>query len=658
MKTTTLLNKISTNNTGSKELDTFADFQSKGCPLKQIQIRHGDIIDGMRFLYDSNWTSWCGSSNTGKEEFMTLAEGEYINRISGKLGSWFGASHIVQLTIYTTKGQSRTFGTGAYSSTVQPFDFNYLDSYILGFCIKSNYHIYKGGTDYISDIGIYYIGKEMEFISSLFYDYTLGKEKYKTIILETYRDSRVYTLVQQLTVACSDPSTVINDSMKWYDSQISKQSTDTDRYILKLAMLTFYNNRYKNNPIKENITSYGLMAVGKRIWQYNDLIAGDYLFPNLRFMPLSDNEFNAYDSSYETVKQSPVFSMLSNTKKMFRVGSSSLNDVTPVFKGTRKLQNSNYGLMSDSISDYPYEGTVILDKTKKNIEQALQWVIDNNVEVWLLPEMCMDQTALDCLKNLLQQNKSKLTNLKMIIPGSTYKKVGQKFSNQAPIWILDSSKNGVELVPYDKTVPFSMDTPTSSISSPDVDKIAKDAKDAGCNIIVEDIEQGISFRIVRVDCAYIGIAVCRDVLDLSDECNPLNRYCDFVDIMLVVSMNSGHTNCFTSTAESMARWHYCATIYNNNMTSVLAPNDKTVEMSFAIWPRVTSAAGIQGEIYYRSEPIINQLTKLEHSKELNYDSKSFMELCDVAVTSIYSKGVVAKAMPKDGNVFYDIKISQ
>jgi hypothetical protein len=35
-----------------------------------------------------------------------------------------------------------------------------------------------------------------------------------------------------------------------------------------------------------------------------------------------------------------------------------------------------------------------------------------------------------------------------------------------------------------------------------------------------------------------------------------------------------------------------------------------------------------------------------------------MELCDVAVTSIYSKGVVAKAMPKDGNVFYDIKISQ
>ena len=47
MKTTVLLNEISTNNSGNKELDTFADFQSKGCPLKQIQIRHGDIIDGM-----------------------------------------------------------------------------------------------------------------------------------------------------------------------------------------------------------------------------------------------------------------------------------------------------------------------------------------------------------------------------------------------------------------------------------------------------------------------------------------------------------------------------------------------------------------------------------------------------------------------------------
>jgi hypothetical protein len=270
----------------------------------------------------------------------------------------------------------------------------------------------------------------------------------------------------------------------------------------------------------------------------------------------------------------------------------------------------------------------------------------------------MGQVALDYLKDLLQQNKSQLNDLKMIIPGSTYKKAAnQKFNNQAHIWILDNSKNLVELAPYDKKIPFSMNTPASSTGSPDIDEIVNAAKAAGCNTIVEDLEPGISFRIVRVNSGYIGIAVCRDVLDLSEECNPLNRYCDFVDIMLVISMSSGHTNCFTSTAESMARWHYCATIYNNNMTSVLDPNDKTVEMSFAIWPKVISAAGIQGEIYYRSKPIIEQLAQLQHLEELNYGSKAFMGLCDIAVTSIYSKGVVAKAMPEDGNVFYDIQIS-
>lgn len=645
MKVTNLIHTNSTHNDGEIELDTFYSFQSNGYQLKQIVSRHGDIVDGLRFCYGDTWTPWCGSCNTGGETTIKFADGEYITRISGKIGNWFTLKFILQLTIYTSKGNKYTLGKADHSTNVSTFDFDYANSYILGFSLKSQY---QKGHYYISDIGIYYIEKELEFIGLLCNILSKNREKHKNIILQTYRIGKVYNITNQINK--SDP-------ISWYYDKLSTQNSEEDKYILTLAMLTYYNDTYKNCEIKEGITSFGLVSVGKRLWQYQDLIGGDNIFPNIRFMPMTVKELDAYDSSYATVKKSQIFSLVSNGKTYFRVGSSSLADATPVFEGTRKLQNSNFGLKSTNVSDYPYEGTISLNKTKENILNALQWVIDNEVAIWLLPEMCMDNTLLAYLRELLQQKKEKLKNLKMIVPGSIYQKVDdEKYCNQAPIWIIDENNNLVELTPYDKRVPFSMNTPSGSSGSPDINAVAEQARKAGCNIIAEDLENGIDFRIVRFEKGYIGIAVCRDVLDLSEKCNPLNRYCDFVDIMLVISMNSGHTNCFTSTAESMSRWHNCATIYNNNMTSVLNKEDKTVELSFAIQPKVTSAAGIKGEIYYRSAPIVRMMAQLKQSKENTLTQKQFMSICDAAVNSIYSGGVVAKNIPDDGNVFYDITV--
>ena len=257
MKTTDLLNKVSTNNSVDNELDTFYDFQSKGKPLKQIQVRHGHIVDGMRFLYGETWTPWGGSNCTGGETTIKFEEGEYIVNISGKDAMWVGERHIVELNVFTSTGKTYTFGMGIYyNSDPKSFDFKLDASYVIGFCIKSQRNSQRGGISYISDIGVYYINKEMEFISSLLNDYTLGKEKYKTIILETYRDNRVYALVGQLTAACSHPNTVIDDSMRWYASQMTKQPSEMDSYILKLAMLKLYDKLYQREYNNLRFISY------------------------------------------------------------------------------------------------------------------------------------------------------------------------------------------------------------------------------------------------------------------------------------------------------------------------------------------------------------------------------------------------------------------
>lgn len=629
-------------------MDTFFDFQSKGKRLEQIEVRHGNIIDGMRFMYDGKWTKWCGNDQYGESATVMLGKDEYVDNMSGKYGNWYGAMHILTLTIHTSEGRNFTFGTGEHGDEEHKFAFGDPTCYILGFSVKENRHTYMGGVSYVSELGVYYVPKEMEFIGSLCAIYRNNLERFKGIVLDTYRDGRMNALAGQIKEACK----TIGASEEWYKNH--PQDNEEDAYIQVLAMLAFCNDYYSNKPIVESITSYGLLAVGRRMWQYKDSIAGDYLFPNLRFMPLSDKEFNAYNRTLRTVKESPIYSMVNVGKRIFRVGSSSLNDIVPVFEGTKKLQNSNYGIRSRAISDMPYEGVIKTGKAKDEIKKALEWVIANNIEIWILPEMCVDESMLFYLKGLLLDAKGRLNNLKLIVAGSTYREIHPgKYSNQAPIWILDKDKNLVELDGYDKKVPFSMNVP-SSTSSPDMKTIMNNAKAAGCNILVEDMDlgdDGVSFRIVRMESGYIGVAICRDVLDLSERCNPLNRYVDFVDVMLVVSMNSGHTNGFTSTAESMARWHHCATVYNNNMTSVNNPNDKTIEMTFAIWPKSDRVAGIQGSIYYMEAPVFEQLLQ---TNGLSLKSDMLTKLCSSTLTSIYSKGVVAQKMPEDGNMFYNI----
>ncbi len=100
-----------------------------------------------------------------------------------------------------------------------------------------------------------------------------------------------------------------------------------------------------------------------------------------------------------------------------------------------------------------------------------------------------------------------------------------------------------------------------------------------------------------------GFAICRDVLDLAGVGNPLERYLNFVDFLLIISFNSGDAVLIEAQGEDFARWHNCAVVYVNAGQAVpkLADNNQ-VMMGYCIHPYGKASSGIGGETYYGKAP--------------------------------------------------------
>lgn len=317
------------------------------------------------------------------------------------------------------------------------------------------------------------------------------------------------------------------------------------------------------------------------------------------------------------------------------VGTSSLPGVFPRFVGTKVLDDAQYfGLISNTVSDSVQEYS--MTGVKEAIRNAYFWALANDVELWLLPELCLGREGYDYLRSLIDKDQGRL---RMVLMGSMYTAGG---ANQARVWSTASP-----IANYDKIIPFHMQTDTKS-KVPDIQKISREAESLDKHLLQEDFQPGSNVLTLRLGDYIVGIAICRDVLDPFDPRNPLIRYLSKkVDIMLVTSMNSGHTNLFTATAESMARWHGCATFYVNNISSVASSDDKTVEMSFALLPKSDRIDGIQGCVYYRAAPGIMGLEGIEKDAADTTVSN--------VLNSVVSGDVVVKSLPTDGNALYKIR---
>jgi hypothetical protein len=330
------------------------------------------------------------------------------------------------------------------------------------------------------------------------------------------------------------------------------------------------------------------------------------------------------------------------------VGVSTLPGVYPRFKGTKLLRPGVYGLMSDETSDHPENHS----KTGVNaaLKSAFNWAVDNNVDIWMLPEMCVDAKDLELLLLWLKAGSG---SIKMVQPGTTYVKSGNGYHNHAPIWQKLSSGTWRTDDYYDKKVPFEMNINTNAPG--DTGIISREAQKAGATILEEDFIAGTKLDtghyLGNNENIWHGVAICRDVLDVFDSRNPLIEYLKRTpDIMYVTSMNSGHTNLFVASAEAMARWHTCATVYVNNSTSV-GKSDDIVEMAFALLPNVSKVAGISGRIYYMKSPRLTAGSECSAPVLLSETDTAYEQ----RVSALYSSSVTAHPLPQHGNVLFKIR---
>ncbi|MEG4805115.1 jacalin-like lectin [Microcoleus sp. ARI1-B5] len=104
---------------------TFVDWPSWSARLSRLNVNSGDIGDSIQAIYrNQDWQPPQHGGAGGKMASIDLKEDEYITKIVGMIGDYFGAKHITQLTITTNKRENvQTYGTNTHTTNLEPFSF-------------------------------------------------------------------------------------------------------------------------------------------------------------------------------------------------------------------------------------------------------------------------------------------------------------------------------------------------------------------------------------------------------------------------------------------------------------------------------------------------------------------------------------------------------
>ena len=65
------------------------------------------------------------------------------------------------------------------------------------------------------------------------------------------------------------------------------------------------------------------------------------------------------------------------------------------------------------------------------------------------------------------------------------------------------------------------------------------------------------FTMIPFEDSILGVAMEREILDLLDPNNPLHKYADFVDMMLVISDSFSDSPILSGIGECLLKWHQC-----------------------------------------------------------------------------------------------------
>ncbi len=414
-----------------------------------------------------------------------------------------------------------------------------------------------------------------------FYTYLTLKDKYLFNYLSDPDVNRWYKAAQ--------PS----DLGRWYEQEQAKLSSELDEFKLALAFLLRYDSAcQQGSGLRYRLSGDLLMAEGAKVWGEPKITVASCPFRNIRGVRLNETERAAVKKNLEMLSGMRILG--DGSLQVGAAHGSMLSHLQ--LKATRPLGFENIGL---------YVASDSLTVEQKNISEAVSTAAGKNAQILIFPELSINKNTLAYLKSVLAASGG---GLKLVVGGSYYHydRNSTAYYNRAPIFV-NRGGSWQEAAPYNKMIPFSMGYKKDVAEQYRIDTRQyplERYKTLSEDIIMEDSVTILPFA----DCV-VGVAICRDVLDLLDSHNPLHKYCDFVDVMLVISDNPGDSNMFVGTAECLARWHNCATVYTNAVSeakSQVPTGDPYLEISFGLYPfkgkNVSSSTSVSGVISYLKSP--------------------------------------------------------
>lgn len=414
---------------------------------------------------------------------------------------------------------------------------------------------------------------EKELIAAWFIKYLSYKNKY---LFNYLSDETVKSNIAELGEIKEK-----TDYYKWYAVH-EKVPEGLDEYKLILSLLLDCDKREAGVEFLHYSTHGNLLlAIGKKQWNETKLTIGSCPFQNIRGIILNETELDSLSINADT----QMFE-----DGVLRIAASHANKSSELgLAATRGLSFENIGFSAFT----KYE-----DVQKTVIDRSIRHAVKNNASILIFPELAFNNETLTYLNNSLEDNGA---GLKLVVGGSYYEEKDSMFRNLSPIYA-NNSDDWQETAGYAKMIPFST---SYNQKAADTYGINTDTYPLSkYKLLTEDISMDDNITLLPFRDCVIGVAICRDVMDLLDSHNPLHRYCDFVDIMLVISDNSGDSNMFVGTAECLARWHNCATVYTNSIGS--SRSDPHLEISFALYPfkgtEVKGSTSVSGQITYEKKP--------------------------------------------------------
>lgn len=137
--------------------DSFDDEKfAKGDPIG-VEVRHGEIIDAIRFVYEGDDNPKHGGTGGDFDKF-DLERDEYLTKIELICGNWVSNHQTVLEIIFTTSlNRTYTYGNSLKKTgTLKSYYFN--NKPITSLVGKTIYEPSQRNT-FIADLGVYYIDK-------------------------------------------------------------------------------------------------------------------------------------------------------------------------------------------------------------------------------------------------------------------------------------------------------------------------------------------------------------------------------------------------------------------------------------------------------------------------------------------------------------------